>query len=296
MQSRYSAYVLNFPNYIVATTHPGSPQYQDNQFLWKRGIAQFSKGSQFERLEVLSHHENDRVATIVFTAYLSQNGRDATFTEMSFFEKFGEKWFYRNGLFEKKRAMQMAQHPLNNILPIAYYGEPILHKRAEDTTENLEETEKFIAAMIETMDSFGGIGLAAPQVYHSKRIFIIRPYLTGKDKYSRREATGYGEPHIFINPKMISLSKETWVEPEGCLSIPTVYPPVERAKEIVITYTTLAGKIETQSFDGWPAKQIQHEYDHIEGVLTTDRATQKEKEKIATPLAKLAKRLSSARG
>lgn len=97
MRSRYSAYVLNLPDYIVASTHPESPQYSENKFSWKRSISQFSRNSSFEKLEILDFKENKTVATVTFTAYLSQETRDATFTERSYFEKIGNQWLYRDG-------------------------------------------------------------------------------------------------------------------------------------------------------------------------------------------------------
>src|ERR1700733_13250155 len=86
MRSRYSAFVLNLPDYIIATTHPASPQYSDNKFSWRRAISQFCQNSYFHNLEILDFKERNTIATVTFTVYLSQKGQDATFTEHSFFE------------------------------------------------------------------------------------------------------------------------------------------------------------------------------------------------------------------
>ena len=291
MRSRYSAYALNIPNYIVATTHPGSPQYKENQFLWKRSISQFSKHSTFHRLEVLDHKEKSNVATVVFTVYLSQNDEDATFTEKSYFEKINERWFYRSGTFEKGEAFTLVETGPFNILPIAYYGEAVLRRKADPITEITPEILQFVEEMIATMDSCAGIGLAAPQVHRSVRIFMIRPLLVkGEDKYARDDGVS-DEVKVFINPIITSSSAETWIAPEGCLSIPTIYAPVQRPKEITVSYTFPDGNSTTQSFAGWEARQIMHENDHIEGILIPDRLSQKELGKVASSLEKLEKRL-----
>lgn len=104
MRSRYSAYVLNIPDYIIATTHPASPQYSENKFSWKRSISQFSRTSSFHKLEILDFKENKAVATVTFTAYLSQGSHDATFTERSYFEKINNRWLYRGGQLSQGHA------------------------------------------------------------------------------------------------------------------------------------------------------------------------------------------------
>ena len=97
MRSRYSAYALNIPDYIVKTTHPKNPQYSKNLLSWKQHISQFSQNSLFHRLEILDFMEKEKEATVTFTAYISQNNRDATFTEKSHFEKMDGCWLYRDG-------------------------------------------------------------------------------------------------------------------------------------------------------------------------------------------------------
>ena len=97
MRSRYSAYALDIPDYIIATTHSANPQYIQNKEVWKKSISQFSRGSSFRKLAILEFKESGTSATVTFTAYLSQNGRDATFTEKSSFEKVDGRWLYRDG-------------------------------------------------------------------------------------------------------------------------------------------------------------------------------------------------------
>ena len=293
MRSRYSAYAFNIPSYIVSTTHPGSPQYKENQFLWKRSVAQFCKHSTFLKLEVLDHKEKDDVAVVVFTVYLTQEGQEVVFTEKSCFEKLRGRWFYRNGDCQQGRELAFVEEGPLKMLPMAYYGEAVLRRKGDLITEILEETLQFIEEMRATMDSFGGIGLAAPQVHRSIRLFMIRPLIVKEGNEYARDQGVSEEVKVFINPSIISFSKDTWNAPEGCLSIPGLYPHVERPKEITVNYTSPDGSSSTQSFKGWVARQIMHENDHIDGILTPDRLTQKELGKIASSLEKLEKRLKA---
>lgn len=96
MRSRFSAYALNLPTYIIATTHPSSPLYETDLPAWKRKITAFSKNTSFLNLEILSFEENEMTATVTFTAYLSQGAHDATFTEKSHFEKLSGRWLYHS--------------------------------------------------------------------------------------------------------------------------------------------------------------------------------------------------------
>ena len=95
MRSRYSAYALNFPDYIMETTHPANPYYSKDTLSWRRSISEFSKSSSFEKLEILATSEKE--ATVTFTAYIIQDSKDLSFTEKSYFEKVGGRWLYRDG-------------------------------------------------------------------------------------------------------------------------------------------------------------------------------------------------------
>ena len=150
MRSRYSAYVLNLSDYIIKTTHPASPQYSDNKFGWKRSISQFSRDSSFERLEILDFKENHQVATVTFTAYLSQKEKEATFTERSYFEKINDQWFYRGGQLAQGRAPNLITTEQLRLLPLAYYGNPILRKVADPVFEITDDLRKLVDEMVET--------------------------------------------------------------------------------------------------------------------------------------------------
>lgn len=97
MRSRYSAYALDLPDYIIKTTHSANPQYSKDTESWKRSISHFSKHSTFDRLVIHDFQENGKTATVTFTAYITQGGHEATFTEKSTFEKEGKMWLYRSG-------------------------------------------------------------------------------------------------------------------------------------------------------------------------------------------------------
>lgn len=286
MRSRYSAYVLNLPDYIIKTTHPASPQYVENHFSWKRGISQFSRNFTFQRLEVLDFKEKNTLATVTFTAYLSQKDRDATFTEKSYFEKVNDRWLYRGGQLAQGHVPNLVTTGQFRLLPLAYYGDPILRKKADPIIEVTPDIKKLIEEMIETMDACDGIGLAAPQIYHSIRLFVIRvPIEKDENRY------GAGEVKVFINPHLSLHSEETWKAPEGCLSIPTIRSLVERPKEVTVEYTSIEGKPIQERVSGWQARVIMHEYDHIEGILFIDRLEQGEQTKLIPFLENLEKRI-----
>lgn len=290
MRSRFSAYVLNLPDYIIATTHPGSPHYSNNKFSWKRSISQFSKNSSFHQLEVLDHKERDTVATVTFTAHLTQNGEDGTFTENSFFEKLNGRWYYREGTLEEGHAPNMVTIGQLRVLPLAYYGDAVLRKKADPIGKITPELEKLIEDMVETMDACNGMGLAAPQVHHSIRLFIIRPPVENEEgEYDPGKVT------VFINPTLSLPSKETWKTAEGCLSIPAIRSEVERPSEITVEYTTLDGTKVKERFTGWQARIIMHENDHINGVLFVDRLNETEREKLAPILQSLEQRIRDHR-
>ncbi len=280
MRSRYTAYAFNLPGYIIQTTHLASPQYSDNQAEWTAEISSFSQTTQFKKLEVLNVQERGDVATITFVAHLIQNNQSATFTEKSFFERLKGKWFYRGGVLAQGHVPNfMTTHEMK-LLPIAYYGNPILRAVADPIAEITDDVRMLVQEMIETMDVCDGIGLAAPQVHHSIRLFIIREPIE-----NQKGEVEWGDVKVFINPVVSELSEETWIVSEGCLSIPTIRADVERSKEITIEFTDLDGQRTCKRCKGWEARVILHEYDHINGVLFIDHLSKEEREAI-DPLLK----------
>lgn len=285
MRSRYSAYAFNLPDYIIATTHPASPQYSENIFSWKRALTQFSRNSVFQKLDLLDFKEQGTLATVTFTAHISQNDRDATFTERSYFEKSKGRWMYRGGQLTEGHAPNLVTTGQLRLLPLAYYGDAILRRKAESIAEITDDIKKLAEEMIETMEASNGSGLAAPQIHHSIRLFVVR---TPVEKEGRFD---YGEPMVFINPELSNPSEETSKTSEGCLSIPTIRGDVERPVEVTIEYTTLDGENVKRRCTGWEARVVQHEYDHIEGILYIDRLDPQEKAMLAPILQKIEKRI-----
>ncbi len=151
-------------------------------------------------------------------------------------------------------------------LSICLYGNPILRKKGERINEITDEIRTLVQDMVETMDVGNGIGLAAQQVGRAIRLFVLRRYIDAPDgKWT------VSDPVVYINPKIIAVSKETWVTDEGCLSIPKIHLPVERPIKIQVESTRLDGSRVTEEIEGMNARVILHENDHINGVLFIDR-------------------------
>lgn len=285
MRSRFSAFACNLSDYIVQTTHPASPQYCEDKFSWKREISHFSKNTTFHRLKILDFKENQSTASVTFTAYISQDGHDMTFTEQSFFEKWNQRWLYRSGKLEEGEALQLITKSPLKILPLAYYETEVLRKKAEPVIEITKDVKELVEEMIETMISCDGLGLAAPQVHRSLRLFITHAPIGIQDEEQ-------GEIEIYINPTLSDPSVDVWEAPEGCLSIPTIHTKIIRPKEITVEYTTLNGTKKKKRCTGWEAKAVMHEYDHIEGILFIDRIQDaQERAKIEPILKKIEKRI-----
>ncbi len=151
-------------------------------------------------------------------------------------------------------------------LPLCFYGNPILRKKGKPITEITDELRNLVQDMVETMDAHNGIGLAAPQVGKLLRLFVLRRYIDGSDgKWT------VSDPVVYINPKIIAVSQETWVTEEGCLSIPQIQLLVERPFKIKVESTRLDGSHVVEEIEGINARVILHENDHINGVLFIDR-------------------------
>ncbi|AEW86051.1 peptide deformylase [Flavobacterium columnare] len=159
------------------------------------------------------------------------------------------------------------------IYPIVGYGDPVLRKVGENISEDYPNLKEVIANMYETMYKAHGVGLAAPQVGLAIRLFIVdtEPFSDTED-LSKEEATQLkGFKKTFINAKILKEEGEEWAFNEGCLSIPDVREDVYRHERITIEYFDENFVKKTEVYDGLVARVIQHEYDHIEGVLFTDK-------------------------
>ena len=172
------------------------------------------------------------------------------------------------------------------ILPIIGYGDPVLRKIGEEITPEYPNLKEVIANMYETMYHANGVGLAAPQVGLPIRMFMVdtAPFGEDDDLSAEEQAFLKGFKRTFINAKMIKEEGEEWGFNEGCLSIPEVREDVYRHETITIEYYDEDFNKKTEVFDGLIARVIQHEYDHIEGILFTDRISSLKKRLIKKKL------------
>lgn len=175
------------------------------------------------------------------------------------------------------------------ILPIYGYGEAVLREKGKEITEDYPNLSQIVKNMYETMDNAYGVGLAAPQVGMPIRLFIVdtTPF-ADSDEVSKEEATELnGFRKTFINPKIIKEEGDLWSFNEGCLSIPEVREDIFRHETITIEYFDENFKKNTAKFNGLRARVIQHEYDHIEGVLFTDYLSTLKKKLVGKKLKKI---------
>ena len=177
------------------------------------------------------------------------------------------------------------------ILPIVAYGDPALKKRASEISKDTPKLEETISNMYESMYGAHGVGLAAPQVGLSIRLFLVdtSPF-ADDDEYSVEEQEKLKRfKRTFINAKIIEETGEEWAFNEGCLSIPNVREEVLRQPVIKLEYQDENFKSHTETFDGLIARVIQHEYDHIEGVLFTDKVSSLKKRLLKGKLVNISK-------
>jgi len=160
------------------------------------------------------------------------------------------------------------------MLRIRIIGDNILREKAEEVTEIDDQLKHLIDEMIETMHESDGIGLAAPQIGISKRLLVtdVSPVESGNS------------PMAFINPVILESSGEIELE-EGCLSIPGVREIVTRPEEILLKYQSVTGEEKTEKFTGWMSRVLQHEIDHLDGVLFIDHLGTVKRKLILSNLA-----------
>ncbi len=177
------------------------------------------------------------------------------------------------------------------ILPILAYGDPILRKETLDIDKDYPNLEVVIENMFETMYSARGIGLAAPQVGLPIRLFIVdaTPF-EDDDEFSEEERELMSTfKKVFINAQILEESGDEWAFNEGCLSIPDVREDVFRQPDILIEYEDENFEKHKQKYTGIVARIIQHEYDHIEGILFTDKLSPLKKRLIKSKLTNITK-------
>lgn len=165
------------------------------------------------------------------------------------------------------------------ILPIVAFGDPVLKKKAEEITKDYPRLSEIIANMFDTMHNAKGVGLAAPQIGLSIRLFVV-------------DASPFAEDHeelknfirVFINAQLVKEDGAKWKFNEGCLSIPGVREDVFRKPEIELEYMDENFVAHKEKFTGTGARIIQHEYDHIDGILFPDRISAMRRQLIRNSL------------
>lgn len=177
------------------------------------------------------------------------------------------------------------------ILPIIAYGDPVLKKKAKGLDADYPNLSQLIENMYETMNNAFGVGLAAPQIGLPIRMFIVDTSPFAEDEeLSEDEANELRDfKCTFINAKILVEEGEEWPFNEGCLSIPNIREDVSRKPQIKIQYQDENFETYIKEFDGLIARVIQHEYDHIEGILFTDKISNLKKRLIKGKLSNISK-------
>jgi peptide deformylase len=182
------------------------------------------------------------------------------------------------------------------VLPIVVYGDPVLRKIGVDIDKNYEGLSQLIADMFETMYAANGVGLAAPQIGKAIRLFVVdgTPFAENDEDEESELSPKEFEilmtfKKVFINAKIVEEEGQEWKFNEGCLSIPKIRDDVNRKPKIKIEYYDENFKKHTEEYDGIPARIIQHEYDHIEGILFTDKISPLRRKLISGKLTDISK-------
>lgn len=173
------------------------------------------------------------------------------------------------------------------IYPIVAYGDSVLRKEAKDYPRDSEDLTPMVESMFETMYKANGVGLAAPQIGKSLRVFVIDSTRMGDDEKT-------GVKRAFINPEILDEYGEEWTFEEGCLSIPDVHGDVLRPEKLTIRYFDELWNEHEEEFDDMTARVIQHEYDHLDGVLFTDYLKGLKKQMLRAKLVNISKGIVKA--
>ncbi len=189
------------------------------------------------------------------------------------------------------------------IYPIVAVGDQVLKTRAKDLPADLPAAElsQLVQDMFETMYSAAGVGLAAPQIGKGIRLFVMdsgpmvepdeddEPTTEPLDASTQTAQDELPVKRAFINPQMLSETGEQWGFEEGCLSIPGIRENVMRCPDIVLRYEDENRQVHEEAFSGMAARIIQHEYDHLEGILFTDKLSAFKKQLLKGKLARISK-------
>jgi len=177
------------------------------------------------------------------------------------------------------------------ILPVLAYGDPILRKVGVDIDKDYPNLGELIENMQETMIHSSGVGLAAPQIGKAIRLFLIdtAPFAENDDLTEEEKKEMLNFNRVFINAKIINEEGEPWAFNEGCLSVPGVNEDISRKPIVTIEYVDENFKKHTEILKGLQARVVQHEYDHIEGIVFTDKLSSFKKRIIKRKLDNISK-------
>lgn len=170
-------------------------------------------------------------------------------------------------------------------MDVLIYPHPVLRRGGQPITEFDQDLRALADRMMEAMYEEGGVGLAAPQVGIEWKLLVLNPSGSKDDRSGER---------VLCNPKIVRKKKREFGE-EGCLSFPGIQAEVERHVEITVVYQDLDGQEQSLKCDGWLARIVQHEIDHLEGVFFVDRLTATEKMRVKSQLLELEERYRAAR-
>ncbi len=177
------------------------------------------------------------------------------------------------------------------ILPIIAYGDPILRRIGKEIDKNYPNLSELLDNMKETMHNAKGVGLAAPQIGRDIRLFLIdaSPFKDNEDLEDEERAFLKDFKGIFINPKIVEEDGDEWAFSEGCLSIPNINEDIFREESITVEYLDENFQAHKKILGGLAARIFQHEYDHIEGILFTDKLSTLKKRLLKKKLDNISK-------
>ncbi|WP_340074992.1 peptide deformylase [Leptobacterium sp. I13] len=177
------------------------------------------------------------------------------------------------------------------ILPITAYGDPVLRKVSKDIQRDYPDLNVLIDNMFETMYNASGVGLAAPQIGLPIRLFVIdaTPFADDEELSEEERTALKSFKKVFINAKILNEDGKEWVFNEGCLSIPDIREDVSRKEVLKIEYLDAHFTTHREIYSGLIARIIQHEYDHIEGVLFTDKISSLKRRLLKSRLSNISK-------
>ena len=170
------------------------------------------------------------------------------------------------------------------IYPITVYGDPLLRKKTQPVAENFEGLKELVENMFETMYESDGVGLAAPQIGKPLRIFVVDASPAADEEPGLKDFK-----KVFINPEIIERTGDSWIMNEGCLSLPDIREDVSRPEQVKIKFLDENRIEHIEEYTGFAARVVQHEYDHLDGILLIDYLSPLRKRLLKSKLTNISK-------